>query len=91
MNWYKIRTNDHIKEGKKADLAIVNFKKPHLRPLYNEVSHLVYSTKSSDVETVIINGAVVMEDRTVKTVNVEEVLEKVDKTKSDLLTRTQND
>ena len=80
-----------IEEGKKADLAIVNFKKPHLRPLYNEVSHLVYSTKSSDVETVIINGEVVMEDRTVKTVNVDEVLEKVDKAKSDLLTRTQND
>jgi 5-methylthioadenosine/S-adenosylhomocysteine deaminase len=80
-----------IEEGKKADLAIINFKKPHLRPVYNEISHLVYSTKSSDVETVIINGEVVMENGIVKTVNVDEVLEKVEETKLDLLTRVQND
>ncbi|UCD96743.1 MAG: amidohydrolase family protein, partial [Candidatus Bathyarchaeota archaeon] len=80
-----------IEEGKKADLVVIDFKKPHLRPMYNEVSHLVYSTKSSDVETVIINGEIVMENKTVNTVNVDEVLEKVDETKRDLLTRVQND
>ncbi|MEM1550925.1 MAG: amidohydrolase, partial [Candidatus Bathyarchaeia archaeon] len=45
-----------IEVGKKADIIIVNFRRPHLCPVYNEVSHLVYAAKSSDVETVIVNG-----------------------------------
>jgi len=64
-----------IETGKKADIAILNFDKPHLCPLYNELSHLVYVAKASDVETVIINGEVVMENREVKTVNVPRLME----------------
>ncbi|MEM1515537.1 MAG: amidohydrolase [Thermoproteota archaeon] len=52
-----------IKVGKKADIVIVDFRKPHLRPVYNEISHLVYATKAPDVETVIIDGQIVMENR----------------------------
>ncbi len=76
-----------IEIGKKADLVIVNFKKPHLWPLFNEVSHLVYAVKATDVETVLINGKVVMENREVKTVNVHKVLETAEKTKKNLLRR----
>jgi len=76
-----------IEVGKKADITILNFDKPHLRPLYNELSHLVYAAKASDVETVIINGDIVMENREVKTVNVHRLLEEAEKTKEDLLNR----
>jgi 5-methylthioadenosine/S-adenosylhomocysteine deaminase len=76
-----------IEPGKKADLAILNFKKPHLRPLYSEISHLVYAVKASDVETVIINGRIIMEDKEIKTVKVEEVMEKAEKAKEKLLER----
>lgn len=76
-----------IETGKKADLLIVDFKKPHLRPLFNEVSHLVYAAKASDVETVLINGEIVMENREVKTVDVHKVLETAEKTKENLLDR----
>jgi 5-methylthioadenosine/S-adenosylhomocysteine deaminase len=76
-----------IEPGKKADLAILNFKRPHLWPLYSEISHLIYAVKSSDVETVIINGRIIMEDREIKTVRVEEVMEKADKAKEKLLER----
>jgi len=74
-----------IEIGKKADLVIVDFKKPHLWPLFNEVSHLVYAAKASDVETVLINGEIVMENRDVKTVDVHKVLETAEKTKENLL------
>ncbi len=40
--------------GKKADLAIVDFRKPHLKPFYNEASHLVYAARVSAVDTVIL-------------------------------------
>jgi len=76
-----------IEVGKKADIVILNFEKPHLKPLYNEYSHLVYAAKASDVETVIVNGKVVMEERDVKTVNVPKVLEEAEHVKDDLLSR----
>lgn len=76
-----------IEPEKKADLAIINFKKPHLRPLYNEISHLVYSAKPADVETVLINGKVVMEDRKITTIDVDRVLEMVEESKENLLAR----
>ncbi|RLI10269.1 N-ethylammeline chlorohydrolase [Candidatus Bathyarchaeota archaeon] len=76
-----------IEPGKRADLIIINFKKPHLHPLYNETSHLVYAAKASDVETVIINGKIVMENRQLKTVNVEKVLEMSEESKNTLLER----
>ncbi|MEM3665956.1 MAG: amidohydrolase [Candidatus Bathyarchaeia archaeon] len=74
-----------IENGKKADLIIVNLKKPHLYPLYNEISHVVYAMKASDVETVIINGKIVFEDGNLTTLNVEEVMDMAAKAKNDLL------
>jgi 5-methylthioadenosine/S-adenosylhomocysteine deaminase len=56
-----------IEVGKKAGLAVVNFTKPHLCPLYKETSHLVYAAKRADVETVMINGRIVMESRKLTT------------------------
>jgi 5-methylthioadenosine/S-adenosylhomocysteine deaminase len=74
-----------IEVGKKADLAIIDFKKPNLCPLFKEVSHLVYAVKAADVETVMINGKVVMENREVRTVDVGKVLETAEKTKESIL------
>lgn len=76
-----------IQVGKKADLVIVNFRKPHLYPLYNETSHLIYAAKATDVETVIINGKIVMENRRLTTVNIEKVMDMAEKTKERLLER----
>ncbi len=76
-----------IEVGKKADLAIINFKKPHLCPLFNEASHLVYAVNASDVETVLINGKIVMENRKLTTLNIEKVMEGVEKTKNSLLNK----
>ncbi|MGQ9529933.1 MAG: amidohydrolase family protein [Candidatus Bathycorpusculaceae bacterium] len=71
--------------GKKADINIVNFKKPHLCPLYNEASHMVYAVKASDIETVIINGKIVMENRLINTLNIENVMALAEKAKEKLL------
>ena len=76
-----------IEIGKDSDLAILDFKKPHLYPLHNEVSHLVYSARAADVETVLIKGKIVMENREIKTIDIHQVLEMAEKTKESLLKR----
>jgi 5-methylthioadenosine/S-adenosylhomocysteine deaminase len=76
-----------IEVGKKADLTIIDFNKPHLCPLYNEISHLVYAAKSADINTVIVNGKIVMENRQPTTIKIEKVLEMAKKAKKSLLER----
>lgn len=63
--------------GKKADIIIIGLNKPHLTPIYNEYSHLVYAAGGADVDTVIINGRVVMENRHLLTINESDVMNEV--------------
>ncbi|MCJ7735578.1 MAG: amidohydrolase family protein, partial [Anaerolineales bacterium] len=49
-------------EGKKADLVIINFDKPHLTPAHDPAANLIYSSGKSDVETVFINGKLQLEN-----------------------------
>lgn len=58
-----------LEAGKLADLILVDVTSSHQTPLYNVYSQLAYATKASDVETVIINGRVVMRNRRVLTVD----------------------
>ena len=68
-----------LEEGKKADIIILDFEKPHLTPCHNLVSNIVYAAKGSDVETTIINGKIVMENKKIKGINEKKVLKKVQK------------
>lgn len=52
-----------IEAGKNADIIIIDMKKPHLTPVYNYYSHLVYSASGSDVVTSIIGGKIIMQER----------------------------
>jgi 5-methylthioadenosine/S-adenosylhomocysteine deaminase len=62
-----------IAPGMLADLIVVDFEKPHLKPVYNPVSHLVYAAGAADVRTTIIGGRIVMEDRKLLTLDLEEI------------------
>ena len=64
-----------IETGKRADIAIVDLDSLNQVPYFNIYSSLVYSTKATDVRTVIINGRVVMLDRRLLTLN-ESVIKK---------------
>lgn len=66
-----------LEPGKKADIIIIGLNKPHLTPLYSAYSHLVYAASGADVDTVIINGKVVMENRQLLTINEKEVMQQV--------------
>jgi 5-methylthioadenosine/S-adenosylhomocysteine deaminase len=58
-----------LEKGKKADIVILNFDSLHQTPMYNVYSHLVYATKASDVETVIIDGKIIMMNGRLLTLN----------------------
>lgn len=52
-----------IKEGKKADLIIIDMNNPVITPVNDIFSAIVYNTKGTDVETTIINGKILMENK----------------------------
>ena len=66
-----------LQVGMKADIIIINLNRPHLTPMYNEYSHLVYTVGGADVDTVLINGKVVMQNRRLLTIDEDSVMEKV--------------
>ncbi len=66
-----------LEAGKKADICIIDMNKPHLTPLYDEYSHLVYAVGGADVETVLINGKLVMKNRRLLTIDEEEAMRRV--------------
>lgn len=66
-----------LEPGKMADIIILDTRKPRLTPLYNPYSHIVYAASGSDVKTTIISGKVVMRDRCLTTLDVDEVMAKV--------------
>jgi len=71
--------------GKKADVIIIDTAQPHLTPMYNPVSHMVYAARGSDVTTVIIDGTIVMQDRELKTMNLSNVIDDVNKIARDII------
>jgi 5-methylthioadenosine/S-adenosylhomocysteine deaminase len=66
-----------IVEGKLADIILIGLKQPHLTPLYNPFSHLVYAASGADVRTSIIGGKIVMRDRRLVTLDVDTIMDKV--------------
>ncbi len=65
-----------IRKGKAADLIMLDLDKPHLTPIYNIFSHIVYAARPSDVENVMVNGRLVVKDGQITTVDEKEILHK---------------
>ena len=58
-----------LEPGRRADLITVSVAAARQTPLYDPVSHLVYTTRGDDVRTTIVNGKVLMRDRRVRTLD----------------------
>ena len=63
-----------LKTGAKADIAIISLDSPHLQPVHNYLSALVYAARASDVETVIADGNILMERRRLTTIDEEKAI-----------------
>ncbi len=66
-----------IEPGKAADLIVIDTEKPHLVPLYNPVSHLVYAARGSDVRYVIVAGRILLREQHLCTIDAKDIIEKI--------------
>lgn len=60
-----------LKEGYKADLILVRKDKPNMMPMHSPHSNIIYSMYPTDVDTVIINGEIVMLEGKILTIDEE--------------------
>jgi len=77
-----------LEPGKLADIVLVNLDSVHMVPNNNHVSDLVYAGCGTDVDTVMVDGQIIMEERNVKTLNEREIIGQARKRASILLERT---
>ena len=77
-----------IETGKKADIILVDLKKPHLTPLTHPVSHLVYAAKGGDVSHTIVDGRILMSERTLTTLDEDALMREATVQTRDLLEKS---
>lgn len=63
--------------GHRADIILIDLQQPHLQPVHDLAATLVYSGRSADVVTTIVDGRVLMRDRRLLTVDVPAVLDEL--------------
>lgn len=65
-----------LEPGKKADIIVINFSKaPHLTPIFNELDALAFSVRGTDVETVMVDGRLVVQDKKLLTMDEQKIVD----------------
>jgi 5-methylthioadenosine/S-adenosylhomocysteine deaminase len=62
-----------LETGKRADVIVLDVSGPNALPLFDPTSHVVYSARSDAVQTVVVEGKVLMERRRIRTLDTEEI------------------
>jgi len=70
------KNSGELKKGNFADFIVINFEEVNLMPVYNPISHLVYTSEPANVTDVFVNGTCLMENREFKTIDIEEIKNK---------------
>lgn len=73
--------------GKAADLVVLNLNTPRMVPVTNILNNIIYAASEADVEAVLVGGEFVIRDRTVLTVDEDEVITAARRTCASLLQR----
>jgi cytosine/adenosine deaminase-related metal-dependent hydrolase len=77
-----------IEPGKRADLVVLRTDGPHWTPNLNTVSNLVYAASGADVDTVMVNGVILMEGREFTSIDEAAVIEEARMASERLFART---
>lgn len=77
-----------IKEGYIADLVLIKKDSPNMNPAINIFANILYSLSQSDIDTVIVDGKVVVREGKLLTIDVKEVVKEANRIKERLLQRT---
>jgi 5-methylthioadenosine/S-adenosylhomocysteine deaminase len=63
-----------LEPGKQADLIVIDTRVPHLTPMHQPPAAVVYAAKGSDVRTVMVGGRLLVKDRKLQRLDIEEIL-----------------
>lgn len=77
-----------LETGKKADVILIDMEKPHLYPLNMPAHRIAYFASGADVDTVLVDGEVLMENRRVLGVDEHQVLEMAQRETERMIDRT---
>jgi 5-methylthioadenosine/S-adenosylhomocysteine deaminase len=77
-----------LESGKKADIVIFDASRPEWRPLYHPVANLVFAADGHSVQTVLIDGQVVLEDGRLQTIDEDVVMRELEAAGRSILERT---
>lgn len=66
-----------IQVGNRADLVVVDFKRPHLQPVHDPVANLLYSARSTDIVMTMVDGRILYKDGEFLTIDIEKVMAEV--------------
>ena len=76
--------------GKRADLIFVDLNFPHMQPVHNLVSQLVYSAQGLEVDTVICDGKILMKHKKITALNEQEIMDRVEKVRKKISLEMKN-
>ncbi|NDV27384.1 amidohydrolase family protein [Desulfovibrio sp. JC010] len=79
-----------LETGMKADIIAINMDKMHLKPVYNPLSHVIYSAGGQDVRLTVCDGKVLYRDGKFLTVDVETISREAEKAVEWALQRLEN-
>lgn len=74
-----------LEAGKHADVVLVDARKPHLAPVHDPVSVVAWAANGGDVDTVLIDGRIIMQGRRVLTLDEERILQDAEERKHKIL------
>jgi len=77
-----------IAAGKKADLVLIDLKKPHLVPFRDIMSNIVYAAMGSDVDTVLVDGRVLVSGGKALTLDEERIVNEAQKRQDELISKS---
>ncbi len=80
-----------IETGALADIAVIDLEASHLTPQHDLVSHLAYAVRGSDVRHTVVDGEVVVRDRSVLTLDEAAVREEAERHATTLIGRAESD
>ena len=66
-----------ISEGKLADLIMLDLSDVLLQPINDIFSDIVYNAKGTNVITTIVNGKILMDNRELKNLNEDEIIQRL--------------
>lgn len=80
-----------LKEGKKADLIVIDLSSPHMHPVHDMCANLVYSASPQDIVMTMVDGEVLYENGEFTTIDIEKAIAEADEATAQILEKLKND